>query len=168
MDKPADRMMAALGCPGLTGNEARVLAVIAYHDGEGGAWPSYERITGLLTLRRSAVGAALKGLREKGVLTVSHERRGRSTVNVYRIHRPENVDGERHRPSFPDGEAVSPSGKLDFHRPGNPDTNWKEQEGLSKEESLCPCGLTLTVATSTCPACGLERPLASPWRGAAA
>ena len=79
---PAERMLACLSKPGLTGREARVLAVLAYHDGRGGCWPSDDTIArGAGVGPRSSVAKARQGLRRKGWLRWTHGQH----VNRYEI-----------------------------------------------------------------------------------
>ena len=79
---PGERMLAVLGWPGLTDAEKVVVAILAYHDGAQGAYPSVallERETGL---SRAMVFRRLKRLQGKGAIS----RRKTRTVNVYTIH----------------------------------------------------------------------------------
>ena len=170
MDRPADRMMQVLAMADLFHREARVLAAIAFHDGPGGAWVSDETLAREAGLNhRQAAAEVRKALRTKGRLTWKTGK----TVNLYTVHydcpaHPDTENGS-HCPDKPNSEPSATLSGSDLpHCPAHPDTNRKEQEGPAKEESACACGLALTVATSTCPACGMERPLASPWRGVAA
>ena len=99
-ERPADRMMAVLAMP-LSHRQARVLAVLAFHDGPGGASPALARIAreaGLKHRARAAETVAeLEGL---GVLT---RRRGKH-ANTY------EVDYEWHPqcPRKPDTEPAAP------------------------------------------------------------
>ena len=43
-ERPADRMMVVLACPWLDHAQARVVAVVAFHDGSGGARLGLRRI----------------------------------------------------------------------------------------------------------------------------
>ena len=121
-NKVADRIMRVLALPGLTGNEVRVLAALAFHDGPGGAWPSDDTIAQESGVRlRGAVFAARKSLQEKGRLRWEH---GRHT-NHYRIAYGE--PGEFHCPGNSESGANDTlSGKFGSHCPGNPDMNRKE------------------------------------------
>ena len=74
-------MLRALTRPGLTWRERVVLAMLAYHDGRGGAWPSLQRIADLLGKPRWAVAETIEILRGKNRL---RWRRGRHTSR-YRI-----------------------------------------------------------------------------------
>ena len=58
--------MACLRMEGLTAREKVVLAVIAFHDGSGSAWPSYQRIADEAKCSRSVVGEAIRELRAQG------------------------------------------------------------------------------------------------------
>lgn len=102
-ERPADRMMAVLAMP-LSHRQARVLAAIAFHDGEGGARPSLARIAreaGLKHRTRAAdTVAELEGL---GVLK---RRRGKhaNTYEVdyaWRSQCPPQADSEPGPPQCP-------------------------------------------------------------------
>ena len=67
-DLPGERMMAVLAMP-LSHRQARVLAVIANHDGPGGARPSLASIAREAGLKHRARAAeAVAELEELGVL----------------------------------------------------------------------------------------------------
>ena len=92
-----DRMLACLGAPGLTGSEARVLATLAYHDGNGGCWISDARLARESGVKHaSSARTARNGLRAKGWLRWRH---GKNT-NVYELAygRPFESDSEPHPP----------------------------------------------------------------------
>ena len=61
--KVGDRMLTCLAMPGLTGNEARVLAALAWHDGSGKCWPADDTIAveSGVRLRGFSVGRRDKG-----------------------------------------------------------------------------------------------------------
>ena len=100
-----------------------MLAVIAYHDGTGGAWPSDELIALESGVRfRGSVVAARNGLRAKGRLRWTHARH----TNIYEIAYREPHEFDSHCPGNPD---------TDSHCPGKPDT----------DHSHCPGNPTLTV-----------------------
>ena len=61
-----DRMLACLGARGCTVGQRIVLAVIAYHDGAGGARPAVERISKLTGISRTSVFTALGALERMG------------------------------------------------------------------------------------------------------
>ena len=68
-DRPADRMMAVLGCPWLPPARARVVAIVAFHDGAGGAKLGLRRIAreaGLAHVRNA--DNLLKAARADGVI----------------------------------------------------------------------------------------------------
>ena len=118
--KPHERMLVCLGMEGLTQTERIVLAVIAYHDGNGGAWPKAQTIGDLARISRSRAFAVLKELGRKGRV-VRKQWRG---ANRYRIAycapfpRTDTV---------PDSVTVSepsiPSRIPTRYRPGIRDTN---------------------------------------------
>ena len=102
-DRPADRMMAVLAMP-LSHRQARVLTVLAFHDGSGGANPSLARIAREAGLKHRARAAETVAELEKlGVLT---RRRGKH-ANTYEInyawcpHCPPNADSETAAPQCP-------------------------------------------------------------------
>ena len=126
-DRVGDRMLRCLAMPGLTGNEARVLAALAWHDGPGGSWPADDTIAEESGVRyRGSVFAARQGLKRKGRLDWTH---GEHT-NAYKIAygKPFVFDG--HCPGKPDSAL---SGKLGNHCPGKPDTNRNEPDGRTEE-----------------------------------
>ena len=75
-------MLACYGITDLTHAEKVILSVLAYHDGAGGCYPSYDRIMALSGMSRYAVARHLKGLEEKGC--ISRQRRQRKPTQ-YRI-----------------------------------------------------------------------------------
>ena len=80
--KVGDRMLTCLAMPGLTGNEARVLAALAWHDGSGKCWPADDTIAVESGVRlRGSVWTARQGLKRKGRL----RRDSGEHTNVYQI-----------------------------------------------------------------------------------
>ena len=77
----ADRMMACFRMADLHPREQIILAIIAFHDGPGGAWPSLAKLAGEAKIARSTVADVVKSLKRKGRILVT---RGRST-NRYRV-----------------------------------------------------------------------------------
>ena len=116
---PAQRMLACLSKPGLTGRERAVLAVLAYHDGRGGCWPSDDTIArGAGVRHRSAVVEARKGLQRKGWLRWTHGQH----VNRYEIAYGEPFAFGSHRPgdvAVEDGGNGPLSGERDTAGGGN-------------------------------------------------
>lgn len=80
--KPAERMLRCFRMADLTLREQIVLAVIAVHDGGGGAFPGVERIAELAGCSTRRVEAALTSLEQKERL--KRHRRGRKS-NRYRV-----------------------------------------------------------------------------------
>ena len=84
--RPGERMILCLSAPGLTDRESRVLAIIAYHDGPGGAWPSQKAIGERCGKSRSNVANIIKRLRVKGWLSTETKGRGvRYTVHYRQV-----------------------------------------------------------------------------------
>ena len=172
LDRVGDRMLRCLAMPGLTGNEARVLAALAYHDGERGCWPSDATVAHESGVRlRGAVFTARLGLKRKGRLKWE---RGEHT-NAYKIAYREPFVFDGHCPGNSDSAL---SGKLGGHCPGNPDTNRKQPdpgteqriEGWDDEPRIeipsgwdwnrCPgCRYMFPQGSDTCLVCGLVRHL---------
>ena len=143
----------------LTFKERAVLAAIAFYDGPGGAWPADETLARELGIKhRTDVATVRSALKKKGRLSWT----GGKTTNRYTVHYdcPKNADTVN-RPQCPKkantDAGASVSAFCAPHCLENADMNRNEPEGLSGEETVCPCGLTLHAAASTCPGCGLER-----------
>ena len=81
-NRVGERMLAVLRMNDLTPAQSRVLGVIAYHDGPGGAWPSFKTIAGILALSRSWVSELVGQLEETGRLT----RKKTQRTNRYTVH----------------------------------------------------------------------------------
>ena len=77
----SERMMACFRMADLTPREQIVLAIIAYHDGDGGAWPSLAKLASQAKIARSTVADVVKSLRHKGRLWVT----GSRTTNRYTV-----------------------------------------------------------------------------------
>ena len=154
-----ERMMSCFRMPGLTAREKIVLAIISFHDGPGGAWPSYQRIADEARCSRSVVGEAIRKLRLKGRLRIVKGRTTNRYVVAYhepfdKSDCPEHLTVKRnsHCPPVPDS-----------HCPPVPDTNRKRTEALPVKDSqskilawCCECGFERPAAQSRCPACGSE------------
>ena len=120
---PGDRMLACLGMTDLTPSEAKVLAVIAWHDGNGKAWPSIERIAALAGgMRRSTACGHRDELRRKGRLSWRKGQLG----SIYTVHYGDSF----HRQEIPDdgsGRAGIPSsGNSDSRRQEIPESHRQE------------------------------------------
>ena len=120
-DRPAERMARAIGTPGLTWRERTILAMIAYYDGDGGAWPSMARLAADTGTNRQRVAETIKALAGKGWLTVRHGRH--ANRYIVRYHCTENPDTDIHCPEKADSETRSLSGKNASHCPEKADTN---------------------------------------------
>ena len=82
-DKPAERMMTVLAMP-LSHRQARVLAVIAYHDGPGGARPSLAKIACEAGLKHRARASETVGeLVDLGVLKRRHGKHANTYEVIY-------------------------------------------------------------------------------------
>ena len=116
--KPGERMLECFGMRDLHPREQIVLAIIAFHDGAGRAWPSLQTIADKAGISRSWTSEIVGEVKRKGRL---RRRKGQRT-NVYHLcycapfccH--EDPDG-RIRPLL--------SGRPDTCRQGGPDGNWK-------------------------------------------
>ena len=79
--KPGDRMLACFGMPELHPREQIVLAIIAFHDGAGGAWPSLRTIADKAGISRSWTSEIVGEVERKGRL----RRRKAQRTNVYHV-----------------------------------------------------------------------------------
>ena len=114
-----ERMFAALTRPNLTYRERCVLAIIASHDGAGGAWPSQERIARVLGMTRPAVNAAVQSLAAKGWLKSERRHGNERDVNLYEIAYCEPFEGGPMSVNLTVGEGGPMSG-LPFIGEGGP------------------------------------------------
>ena len=159
--KVGDRVIKCLGMADLTYRERLVLAVIAYHDGEGGAYPSQARIAEMVGIPRPTVSEVVQCLNRKGRLNWRRGHGYMRRANFYVIsygepyHCQGNPDNGRNEPM---------SGKSGFQCQGNPDTNRNEPEGASRgreREDLCegnPCRHAVFVESGeSCRRCGWRR-----------
>lgn len=132
LTKPGDRMMRCLSFPELTGNEVRVLAALAFHDGPGGCFPSDAAIALESGVRlRGSVVAARMGLRRKGRLRWTHGEH----VNTYEI-------------------AYGEAGDFGDHCPGNTPTTVREirtQTGKNRRTALTRADAGLPSCVPICP-----------------
>ena len=81
-NRVGERMLAVVSMSDLTHAERSVLSVIAYHDGPGGAWPSFQTIADKVGLSRSRVSALVAEIERKGRL----DRKKTQTTNLYKVH----------------------------------------------------------------------------------
>ena len=65
----------------LSPREQIILAILAYYDGAGGAWPSLAKLASQAKIARSTVADVVKSLRHKGRLWVT----GSRTTNRYTV-----------------------------------------------------------------------------------
>ena len=79
--KPGDRMLACFGMRDLHPREQIVLAIVAFHDGAGGAWPSLQTIADKAGISRSWSSETIGELERKGRL----ERRKAQRTNNYHV-----------------------------------------------------------------------------------
>ena len=79
----ADRMMACFRMVDLYPREQIVIAIIAYHDGPRGAWPSLATIAREAGIARSTVADVIKSLRRKRRILVTHGRHTNRYTVVY-------------------------------------------------------------------------------------
>ena len=148
--------------PGLTWRERVVLAMLAHHDGSGGARPSLQRIADLIGKPRWSVAETVKLLWRKNRL---RWRRGRH-ANVYTIGYGEPFEPVPHCQVFPDTENrshctffpdtedhASLSGKSESHCQEKPDGNRNEPEEPATKQCQ-GCGLPLPAGCFDCLACG--------------
>ena len=139
---PAERMLRCLGMSGVTPTERIVLAVLAYHDGPGGARPAAERIGELARISRSRVFEVLGDLESKGRIRRKQWRGANRYTIAYGA--PETVREFQTVKTVRESRTVSrtkPSGNPGGNRQGIPDTNRKEPEG-----SLCdPSGFSISL-----------------------
>lgn len=103
-----DRMKMALSMPGLSYGEKATLALIAYCDGPGLSWPSYQWIADTLGIHRGRVVKFVQQLQAKGVITV---KRGQHT-NIFTIDYnkadcPEKRDTEESGVTVPKNDSFS-------------------------------------------------------------
>ena len=116
-DRPADRMMVVLAMS-LFHRQARVLAVLAFHDGPGGASPSLARIAREAGLKhRARVAETVAELEDIGVLK---RRRGKH-ANTYEV----DYEWRPQCPGEADTEPAAPQ------CPGETDTGEGPPEGHS-------------------------------------
>ena len=144
MTKPGNRMMAVLAMPGLSHAQARILAVIAFHDGPGGAHPTAD------TIGREAGGITSRTAREhiakmveRGVLTKRKGQRGDHYSPDYdwssdrrKTRQSENLrhdDSDRPvaRRSEPSTDDAQTGGRPVARPADSPPVNRKEPESIS-------------------------------------
>ena len=162
-NKPGDRMLGVQGMSDLTHAERTVLSVIAWHDGEAGAWPSLERIAAIAVMSRARASAIVGELERKGRL----ERRKGQRTNLYVIEYggdpavTETATAQSRSAVTEIGTAERgappslPSRNPKSCRHGNRDTNKKEPVELATKECQ-GCGVRLPAGCFDCLACGLS------------
>ena len=161
-----DRMMACFRMEDLTPREQIILAILAYHDGDGGAWPSLARLATMSKIARSTAADVVKSLRHKGRLWVT----GSRTTNRYTVAYDAPFDPPqktvREKVTVRRNQSVSKestvSGNPAQSVSGNPvhelstqgasmETNTPKAIGWCRE-----CGFDRVVGDIGCAACGLE------------
>ena len=139
----------------LTPREAQVLAVVAYFDGKGGAWPSLQTVADRAAIMRSRAAAVIASLETKGRLKREHGK----TTNRYRI-----AYSEPHSFTVPKTETLADDfdcpEKREFTVP-NSETRTGITPGDSRERDSPQCsspdlciGLN-TGAIERCRVCGM-------------
>ena len=119
-DHTGDRMAACLGMPGLTDRERKLLALVAYFDGDGGAWPSQARLAEMAAIPRPTVNEVLHKLRAKGRLRWRRRHGSERATNVYEVAYLKPFQCQ----DLPDtGEQVPMSGFGGRECQDSPDTN---------------------------------------------
>ena len=122
-----------LGMVDLTYAERALLAVIANHDGQGGAFPSLERLAAILGVYRRTVVNLRGSLYAKGRLRWRRTQRSNRYEVAYCDPWPKPPPKQSHRRDFPD-DGNSTVGEIPtLHRRENPDGNRKEPEGAARE-----------------------------------
>ena len=161
--KPGDRMLAVQSMGDLTHAERTVLSVIAWHDGEAGAWPSLERVAAIAVISRARASAIVGELERKGRL----ERRKGQRTNLYVIEYggdpavTESVTAQSRSAVTEIGTAERgappslPSRNPKSCRHGIRDRNRKEPEELATKRCT-GCGRRLPDGSFDCLACGLS------------
>ena len=83
---PGERMLRALAIKGIPAGAKVVLAVLAYHDGPGGCFPSAETIAAEAGMSRRNVFAHMNTLEKRGLVLRLHQRHSnRYVLNSERI-----------------------------------------------------------------------------------
>ena len=165
----SERMMACFRMADLTPREQIVLAIIAYHDGDGGAWPSLAKLASQAKIARSTVADVVRSLRAKGRIRVT---RGRTT-NRYTVAYDAPFETLSVRENQTVKNKASVSGNPVHTVSGNPmhELSTKAltvKEPQQRERSMIigwckECGHDRVVADDGCAACGSEdRPFIVP------
>ena len=159
----ADRMMACFRMLDLHPREQIVLAIIAYHDGPRGAWPSLATIAREAGIARSTVADVIKSLRRKGRIFITH---GRHT-NHYTVAYDRPFEGAV---SVRENQTVRNNGQCqedpNSQCQEDPNQNQKGTKTLpegtimgSRVIGWCrECGFDRMAGDSGCAACGNESP----------
>ena len=182
-ERPADRMMAVLACPWLAPARARVVAVLAFHDGTGGARLGLRRIAreAGLAHKRNAENL-LKAAREDGV--IDWQAGTGKAPNAYSIDyealaraRPSGalsapLDGEVSDPVVARSDA--PSGALSAPKPEEPESLYDggaaappAAGGATRSQGLSTGKAESVAATATAPTRGSGRAGRGPEDGGA-
>ena len=164
-----ERMFAALTRPNLTYRERCVLAIIASHDGAGGAWPSQERIARVLGMTRPAVNAAVQSLAAKRWLKSERRHGNERDVNLYEIAYCEPFEGGpmSRKLTVGEGEPLSAfpfigegeplSRKLTLTKDSKSATRKSDMQTPAKKIGFCRgCGWAVTAGAPACCVCGSE------------
>ena len=155
-------MLYVLGMRDLTHREARVLAVLAFHDGPAGAFPSVAALASESGMHRSRVFETLAELEAKGRL-VRHAGRGRgrgwgraSSRYTIRYNVPETRDAvlPLQRPGF----TVTAS-RVSGTRKGSKGKEEGQEAAGKRGSDGCKAGLDcpwLGRERERCPHCGAD------------
>ena len=143
-DKIGERMMRCLGMVDLTWRERTVLAAVAYHDGDGGAYPSQERLAIMLGMRLSRVNETIQNLGAKGRLKWEAHHGSARAPNEYTLAYGEPFEsGGRIPQKAESGEQFPLSAKTAPHVPRKAEWNRKEprasRSAMNKEAGADLC-----------------------------
>ena len=167
--KPGDRMLECFGMRDLHPREQTVLAIIAFHDGAGGAWPSLQTIADRAGISRSWTSDIVGEMVRNGRL---RRRKGQRT-NVFHICYcapfccQEDPDG-RNRPCCQEHPtpavrvALARTGREPDPRSEEPTPGWDAGPVLQIPSgwdwNRCPgCRYMFPQGSDTCLVCGLVR-----------
>ena len=133
-DKVGERMAACLAKADRTWRERVMLAVVAYHDGDGGAFPSQERLADMLDMRVSRVNEAIRDLGAKGPLQWEARHGSARAPNLYKITCGEPFEsGGRIPRRAESGERIPLSAKTASHLPQNAEPNRNNRGAASRQ-----------------------------------
>ena len=154
----SERMMACFRMEDLTPREQIILAILAYYDGDGGAWPSLAKLASQAKIARSTVADVVRSLRAKGRIRVT---RGRTTNRyIVAYDAPFETLSVRRNPTVKNKASVS--GRPVHTVSGRPGHELR-LKGASMETNkqstigFCRgCGIYQAAGQEFCVACGCE------------